>query len=450
MFPLALLLKKNGFSVSGSDQKKNPNLKILEELGSTLFTEHSEKNIIDADFIVYSTAIKEDNPERKEAKKTNKKQLHRSDLLKALINTRKSITISGTHGKTTTTALVESVLNKENENNSISLLGGTSLALRKNDKLEECTFLIAEADESDGSFIKYQPDIAVITNIEKDHLDFFGSFKNIEDHFSKHLSNLKGKKIVIYNREDPVVRKLVKQSQLKEKSFGFSKEADIWASEIQAKENITFFKIKEGEKEKPINLPLLGKHNVLNALAAWGVSSSLAQSRELAVKGLEDFKGVKKRLELIYKKNNFLLYDDYAHNPGKIKACLKALKEHFPEHTLIALFEPHRYSRIRNQESDFLDAFHPADLVLVFPTFSAGEKKTKKDLSQSELARKIKERCHNNAEGVYNVEEGFKSLMQGASQKTVTVALGAGDISHYAYKIREKIKCENSLSNEIF
>ena len=375
MFPLALLLKKNGFSVSGSDKKRNPNLKILEELGSALFTEHSEKNIMDADFIVYSTAIKEDNPERQEAKRTNKKQLHRSDLLKALINTRKSITISGTHGKTTTTALVESVLNQENENNSISLLGGISLALRKNDKLEDCNFLVAEADESDGSFIKYQPDIAVITNIEKDHLDFFGSFENIEDHFSKHLNKLKGKKLVIYNQDDPTVRKLVEKSRLNAKSFGFSSEADICASEVQAKGNITSFKIKEGEKEETIKLPLLGKHNVLNALAAWGVASFLGQSSELTVKGLEGFKGVKKRLELIYKKNDFLLYDDYAHNPGKIKACLKALKEHFPEHTLIALFEPHRYSRMRNQENDFLDAFHPADLLLVFPTFSAGEKK---------------------------------------------------------------------------
>lgn len=449
MAPLALLLKKNGFCVTGSDQAKSLNTKKLKNLGVPVFLEHAPSNIKDCNFIVLSSAITDDNVEKQEAIRLKKILLHRSDILKELINNNPSITVVGTHGKTTTSALIEENLNAGSLKKSIAILGGTNLSSQNYSDLEDFNFLVAEADESDGTFLKYKPDITVLTNIEKDHLDYYSSYLSIQEHFSKHLKNLKNLKILIYNEGDKASRNLAKKFSGYKLSFGLNQKATIYASQIKAKGEQTNFILHTQTKEYSVNLPLLGKHNILNALASFCVSIILKQDLLQSIAALTHFKGIKRRLELIYKDEKLTFYDDYAHNPGKVAAAIEALKKHFPEHKIIILFEPHRFSRLTALYEDFVKALHLSDFTLVFPVFCAGEQQQPESYTHEDLAKGIRASCHKPAEAVYNIKEACEKLHKEITQKTIISSLGAGDISKIAHQIRENIKCKNSLSKGV-
>lgn len=447
MFPLAKLLLHNGYTVLGSDIRKSSSTDELTKLGAQVFYEHSSENIKEATLVIYSSAITSTNPELSFSQKQGITTLHRADLLKEFVNQKTSITVSGTHGKTTSTALIGHVLSQqEKPSRSITLLGGKGLGNDTNLDLETCDYIVAEADESDGSFLKYTPDIAVLTNIESDHLDYYGSFENIIQHFEKHIKSLKGLKTLIYNFDDPVCQRLASNFTGNKISFGFSEKADVSASQLAHKGKNTCFILRTPSQKLTLSLPLIGEHNVLNALSAAAVLEALEKNSFFAFKNLETFNGVKKRLELIYSADQFFFYDDYAHNPGKIKATVSALKKHFPDHQLIALFEPHRYSRISALYKKFCEAFQEADFVLVFPTFCAGEELSLKDYTEEGLAQSISQHCHKPAEAVYNVKRAHELLLEQVTEKTIITSLGAGNISTIAYQIREKILCENSLS----
>ena len=445
MFPLAMLLKKNGYTVAGSDKKENKSIKRLDELGTPIFLEHSAKNIQGSDVIVFSSAIPHDNEELIAAKNLNKIILHRSDLLKELVNKKPSITIAGTHGKTTSTAFIHHLLNSNSERSSLAILGGTSTKQEDRISLEDCEFIIAEADESDGSFLKYKPDVAVLTNIEQDHLDYFHSYENIIEHFKQHLSNLKGLRRLVYNEDDPSSKKLASIFTGKKISFGFSKKADIYAEQITANGEETRFIVSIKGKKEHLTLPLIGKHNILNTLAAISLVEVLEKPVKSYAQSVKSSPSVKRRLQLIYQKNDLLFYDDYAHNPGKIKAALEALRDHFPDHKIIALFEPHRFSRIDALFEGFIQSFQASDFVLIFPTFCAGEEEATRKHTEQDLANGIKTYSHKKAEAVYNVNRAYERLIENVTDKTVISSLGAGNISHIAYQMREKIICENSL-----
>jgi UDP-N-acetylmuramate--alanine ligase len=446
MFPLARLLKKNGFSVGGSDQKKSPYTQKLEQLGIPIFAIHAKENIETYDIIVYSSAVSIKNPELKEAQEKKKKILHRSDLLKHFVNNHPSVTVVGTHGKTTSTSLVEEALNSSpHEKSSIAIVGGTNLSSQNYSDLKNCRFFIAEADESDGSFLKYEPDITLITNIEKDHLDYFKNFDAILHHFEKHISKLKGLKILVYNNDEPSCATLARRYPGEKISFGFTKEASIHATNLEPKGKNTHFTLRTPVNSYKVTLPLLGEHNVMNALGAFSVAYALKQDLSHVCIAFEKLLGIKRRLELIYQRDNCYFYDDYAHNPGKIDACLSALRKHFPDYKLIALFEPHRFSRIRFLFDEFVQAFHHADFTFVFPFFCAGETPSQEDRTIEDLAREINFYCHKPAEAVYNGKEDYPKVLKEMTEKSIVVSLGAGDISTIAYQIRELLTCETSL-----
>jgi|GEM_PF-6448623 len=447
MFPLACLLKKNGYFVGGSDPQKNPYTEKLEKLGVPVFATHAKENIETYDVIIYSSAISIKNPELKKAQEEKKETLHRSDLLKHFVNELPSVTVVGTHGKTTTTSLVEEALNSSPyEKNSIAIVGGTNLSSKNYFDLNNCRFFIAEADESDGSFLKYKPDITLITNIEKDHLDYFKNFDAILQHFEKHVSNLKGLKILVYNNDEPSCAVLARRYPWEKISFGLTKEASIYATNIEANGKKTHFIITTPTKSYKVTLPLLGEHNVMNALGAFSVAYALKQDLSHVCTAFEKVLGIKRRLELIYQRDSCYFYDDYAHNPGKIQACLNALRKHYPDYKLIALFEPHRFSRIRFLFDEFVQAFHHADFTFVFPFFCAGELPSDEDRTTEDLAREIKNYCHKQAEAVYNGKEDYQKVLREITEKSIIVSLGAGDISTIAYQIRELLICETSLS----
>lgn len=449
MTPLAILLKKNNYHVAGSDKSNNDNVKTLLSLGVSVFNQHNPKNIHSSDVVVLSSAIKDNNVEKQEAIKLEKKIIHRSDLLKEFINKRNSITIAGTHGKTTTSSLVEHLLNSH-EKNSIAILGGISLSYHHYYDLNTCKFFVAEADESDGTFLKYKPSVAIITNIERDHLDYFETYEKIIEHFEKHIANIKKDGILIYNQMDRTCVKLASQFKGAKVSFGLDPTAQIYASNIEKEGTKTTFLLNTPTKKVKSSIKILGNHNILNALSAIALSWALKHNSENTLKALKNFKGIKRRLELIYDGPRLKIYDDYAHNPGKIQASLKALKSHFPNDNLVVLFQPHRFSRMNTMYHNFIESFNDCDLVLVFPTFCAGEKGSSENYSTKKIATDIQRRCHKKTKPVYNVKEALEIIFHEVKKNTIISSLGAGDIGEIAYQLREHLKCKTSLLDKPF
>lgn len=422
MSSLAQYMLSKNYKITGSDIGENASIGRLRELGIKISIGHSIENIEEnVDAVIVSSAIKDDNIEAAYAKKMNIPIIKRYQLMAYVVNSKKSIAIGGSHGKTTTTSLCASVL-QEAGIDPTALIGGKLRNINNNIILGESDYFIVEADESDGGFLLLDPYIGVVTNIDNDHLRFYGNFENEKLAFKDFISN---SHIKILNIDDPVIKHSKSNYRNVVTYSTQNKKADVHAYNIETKNNKSYFSVKTNKKVlENIELGIIGLHNVSNALPVIAISEILGIKEDILRKIFAEFKGVDRRFTFIGNYKNFRVYDDYAHHPTEIKATISAAK--LISNEVYAIFQPHRFSRISYLMDDFAKSFKKVKKVFVLDVYSASEKPIE-GIDSEILSDKINE-VSSNAIYIRNVNSLRKFLNQ-IEGEGVIVGLGAGSIS---------------------
>ncbi len=434
MSALAEIVLKKKQKVKGSDVQTNDALKRLKEKGAKIRIGHKKENVEKDDIVVYSTAIdKKNNEEFLQAQKYNLKAIHRSELLDQLVQGHDPLLVAGTHGKTTTTALLSSVLLEAKKDPSF-VIGGILNSLNTNGYLGSGNYFVVEADESDGSFIKSNSYGAIVTNLEEEHMSYWKDYSALENAFVSFFKKAESKRHIFWCRDDENLNKI----NPKGISYGFSKKADLRCSNIKIRGFKTYFDIHFEKKEyKDICLNLVGNHNVLNASAVFGLCLNLNIDEQVIRRSFFKFSGVKRRLEQILEHRKTLFIDDYAHHPTEIKACLASLRKAVEEKKITAVFQPHRYSRMKDVIYDLKNCFEQADEVIVTDIYSSGEQPVK-GISADKIVEIIQ---HLNVKYVKN-ENLEDYVINNIQPYDVVIALGAGDISNRIRKIADRFAAE--------
>jgi UDP-N-acetylmuramate--alanine ligase len=379
MCGIAEVLLNQGYDISGSDIKAAKTTERLKRLGATIFIGHQRENVDKADVIVVSTAIDNENPEIVAARERRLPIVRRAEMLAELMRYRHGIAVAGTHGKTTTTSLVSSILAEDGRDPTF-VIGGLLNSAGTNAKLGASRYFVAEADESDASFLHLQPMVSIVTNIDADHMDTYGgSFEKLKKTFIRFLHNLPFYGLAVVCGDDPVVRELLPEIARPTLTYGFNEDSDIRAVDIHQDGLQTHFTVlRAGLEPLPVTLNLPGLHNVLNALAAIAVTTDEKASDEAIKRALANFQGVGRRFqqmgEFALGDSNVRLVDDYGHHPREVDATIKAARQSFPDRRLVMLFQPHRYTRTRDCFDDFVQVLSSVDALCLLEVYSAGEK----------------------------------------------------------------------------
>ncbi len=372
MSGIAEVLHNLGYEVSGSDIKESETTIRLKEMGIAISIGHSADNISDADVVVISSAVSPYNPEIEAARKLSVPVIPRAEMLAELARLKYGVLIAGAHGKTTTTSLVASVL-AEGKFDPTVVIGGKLKGIGSNAKLGQGEFLVAEADESDGSFLKLSPTIAVVTNIDREHMDYFRTIDEIKNAFLSFINKIPFYGLSIVYGDNEHIKELLPKIQRRFITYGLGERLDLFAREISTDGVKTRFEaVLNGESLGIFEVPLFGAHNVCNCLAAIAVANELAMEPDVARKALKNFSGVQRRFETKGTVSGIRVVDDYGHHPAEIMATLKAAKE-AAGGRLIVVFQPHRYTRTRDLLTDFFYAFADADKVVLMDIYPAGE-----------------------------------------------------------------------------
>lgn len=432
MFPLAHILKEKGFNVSGADIYESDTLQKVRNLGIKVYTEHKEGNIKNQDLIVFSAAIKETNPEITAAKKAGIPIIERSVMLGLVFNKyRNSIGVSGTHGKTTTTSMITSVLIDAGQNPT-GVIGATLKKIGGNSCIGNSDIIVAEACEYVDSFLKLNPTISVITNVDADHLDYFGTLDNVIKSFRMYA--LQTSELVIYNGDDTNATKSVENINSKTISFGISEHNNYYAKNIKFgnMQNAEFDIIHSEKTVAHINLSVPGKHNVYNALAAYVVCSHLGVNTTDFEKSITDFKGAHRRFEILLKKDGITVADDFAHHPTEIESTLEAASK-MGFKRVMAIFQPHTFSRTAMFKEEFAKALSIADEVIVSDILPVRETNTY-GVKSTDLTDKIQ-----NSHYIPTFEEICEFVIKNAQSGDLILTLGGGNIYKCANMIAERI-----------
>ncbi|EJP6473085.1 UDP-N-acetylmuramate--L-alanine ligase [Clostridium botulinum] len=431
MSGLAEILLYHNFTVSGSDMNSSPMTEKLKEKGANIYIGHKKENIKDADLIVYTAAISEDNPEIIEAKEKNIKLMDRADFLGDLMKGYKyNVAVSGTHGKTTTTSMLSHVALKANVDPTI-LVGGNLDIIDGNVRVGKSDFFLTEACEYKSSFLKFFPYIGVILNIDADHLDYYKDLDDIKNAFSKFIKLIPKDGYLVAYGEDKNIQSILKEANCHVVTYGID-SGDIQASNIKYDEKAcgSFDVVKNNEKLFSVKLNVPGKHNILNSLASICVALVSNMKNKDIVEGIESFFGTHRRFELKGHKNDVTVIDDYAHHPTEISATLSAAKK-YPHKRIFCVFQPHTYSRTLTLFDDFTKCFDDADEIILADIYAAREKDTGV-ISSDMLGDKLKERglkCAN----FHNFDDIKNYLIENAKSGDLILTVGAGDI----YKVGE-------------
>ena len=416
MSGIAEILIQSGYLVQGSDINQTKITKRLKKLGAKIFSGHFEDNVLEADIIVYSSAITDKNPELIKAKKLSIPIVHRSEMLGELMRLKQSIAVAGTHGKTTTTSLISKLLEQNNMDPTI-INGGIISSLASNAKLGEGNWMVVEADESDGTFTKLPATVAVVTNIDPEHLEHYGSFDRLLEAFHNFVTNTPFYGAIICCTDDPDVHRLVGRiSDRKVIKYGFNKQADYRISDLQFKNGTAHFELVLGRKNSIVRnfmLPMTGEHNALNALGALVVAHHLGISLEVIKKSLRNFKGVRRRFTCVGKISGVTIIDDYAHHPVEIEAVLKAARQATTGRVL-AVHQPHRYSRLSLLFDEFCRCFNEADIVAITDIYGANEIPIE-GASQTALVEGLNLHGHRDVSAI-NGELGLKEFFKEKTQ----------------------------------
>jgi len=430
MSGLAFLLKERGFHVKGSDAKESTNVKMLRSQGIEVFIGHKEDQVTsDTDILGYSSAIGEENPEIIQAKKTGVTIFQRAKLLAALCQGKKTIAISGSHGKTTTTSLLGHLLTALDYKPAV-FIGGLPLNYSRGAWWGDDYFVI-EADESDGSFLEFNPWVSIITNIDSEHLDYYRSIENLKKSFLEFAQNTKDK--VIGWGDQPYVAELI--SKAGGISFGWDKENLLRGVNFKFDRGFSYFDLCiKGKAMASIKIPLIGEHNCLNAMAALAFFYYLGEDLEKVKQALLDFKGTGRRLEAKGKIKGVTFIDDYAHHPAEIRAVLSAARLLNPKR-LFVIFQPHRFSRVSLLKEEFRRCFSGADHLVISDIYSACEENTF-GVSAQELAEQVSENISGDVEYIPKGEL-VTAISRRLTEGDLVLGLGAGDINRIMEEIRK-------------
>jgi len=432
MSGIAELLLNLGYKVSGSDLKASDITERLQTLGGTIFEGHQADQISGADVIVTSSAVRKDNPEVLAAEHASIPVIPRAEMLAELMRLKYSVAIAGAHGKTTTTSIVASVLAGGGLDPTI-VIGGKLKGIGSNAVLGQGDFIVAEADESDGSFLKYSPTIAVVTNIDREHLDFYPDMDAIKSVFLSFIDRIPfyGLAILCLDNESIQDLKIKKRYT----TYGMSTQADFQIRDVEfAKRQSRFTVINRGRKLGRITLNLPGLHNVYNATASIAVGIEL-DVPFAAIKGaLETLEGVQRRLEIKGEAGGITVVDDYGHHPTEIKTTLDALAQCWPDKRKVVVFQPHRYSRTQALFDDFTRAFYQSDVLLVLPIYAASEPEIEGVTGQL-LCEGIQAHGHKNVIYAREIDDAVAHLKNVLKSGDILLTLGAGDV----WKVGEQL-----------
>ena len=430
---IAQVLLNQGFTVTGSDLKESQTVISLKEMGAKVFIGHDPKNVEGADVVVYSSAVKPDNPELVRAKELGIPTIPRGEMLAELMRFKYGIAIAGSHGKTTTTSMVGFILGKTGYDPTV-VIGGKLEAYGSNAKLGRGEFIVTESDESDGSFLRLTPTIVSINNIDVEHLGFYKNLDDIKQAFIQFANKVPFYGAVAVNIDDPNIRDILPQIEKKVIKFGLSDEADIKGYDLRVVDGRYKFKVNDfGE----IHLSIPGKHNVYNALSAISIAYELGVPFCVVKESLENFKNANRRFEIKHT-DDITIIDDYAHHPTEIQATIKAAKEMFPDKRLIAVFQPHRYTRVFSLYDQFVEAFDIPDITVITDIYPAGENPID-SVSGEKLAQDIRNKTGKNVYYSGDLQKTANLLSSLIRKDDVVLIMGAGSITKLADMLSEKL-----------
>ncbi len=434
---IAKLALSKGDKVSGSDLKDSAITLKLAELGAKIFIGHNEGNISGADLIVYSSAIGKDNPELAAALRRGLEVKRRAEFLSELMQDKKVITITGAHGKTTTSSLTAKLLLETGFNPSVAV-GGILREDGDNAKSGKSDYFVAEADESDGTFLCYYPDYSIITNIDYEHMDFYGTRENLLKSFYLFVGQTKKRGCIFYCWEDDQLRSIVKSGSARAISFGYSDKADFYAKDIAIKQcHLEFNVFRKGTLLGQATLGLMGRHNVLNALPVIALGMELGLDFASVARAISGFKGVERRFQVKYDDKDVFIVDDYAHHPTEIKATIEAAK-FCGRNRLVVVFQPHRYSRTKLLLEQFGRCFEKSDYLLITDIYAAGEKPLS-DVSAKDIVDKVRSQTAVAVDYVAR-EKIVERLKAELRENDFILFLGAGDITKVSDEFTKAIQ----------
>jgi len=444
MSAIAKILLEMGYKVSGSDLCQTDMTMKLTQAGAVIFVGHAAENIVSADAVVISTAIPEKNPELKAAREQGIPVFHRADLVAAVMNLQSGIAVAGAHGKTTTTSMIALMLEKAGVDPTV-IIGGELHDIGGNAKLGRGKYLVAEADESDGSFLKYAPYIAVVTNIENDHMDHYKTMDNIRLAFRAFLSHISEDGAAVVCFDNAYLRDLAALTNRKCLSYAIDHEADYMAKNIRTFGAATMYDVfYHGALLGTVKIAVPGRHNILNSLAALIVGLTVGLDFAVASAGLSCFTGVKRRFQTKGRVSGVWVVDDYAHHPTEIRTTLMAARQTNPGR-LICVFQPHRYTRTAFLREEFGKAFEPADLLVLTDIYAAGEEPIPgiSGLTiQEEVERQAKQRLTYIAE----YTKIARYLAEIVEEGDLVITMGAGNIYLAGEELVEKLVSTQSMA----
>ena len=438
MSGIAEVLINLGYQVSGSDLKESDITRRLASLGGTVAYGHRAENLSEVDVVVTSTAVDENNPEVQEAHRRKIPVIPRAEMLAELMRMKHGIAIAGTHGKTTTTSMVATVLSHGGIDPTV-VIGGRLDSIGSNAKLGEGEFLVAEADESDGSFLKLSPTIAVVTNVDEDHLDYYSDLDEIRSTFLDFINKVPFYGLVVLCLDDENLQGMIPEVKKRLVTYGLTSQADFQASEIEHQADRTSFLVHcRGEALGRLSIRMPGRHNVLNALAAVAVGMELEMPFASIAEGFQDFGGVQRRFEVKGEAQGIMVVDDYGHHPVEIKATLAAARSGW-NRRVVAVFQPHRYSRTEALFDDFVTAFYQADHIVVMDIYAAGEE-PRPEVSAEKLADGINSHGHKSCCYTGNLEATIEHLQAVLQPGDIVITLGAGSVWQVAANLLDLLE----------
>ena len=441
------ILLSLGFHVSGSDMNRTETTEHLIKLGASVYYGHQARHVPDADVVVVSPAIPSENPEILAAQARKIPVIRGAEMLAEIMRMKFSVAVSGTHGKTTTTAMTAAVLD---ELDPTIVVGGKLVSLGSHARIGHGEFMVVEADEAYGSIQKFFPTVAVVTSVDADHLDYYNSIEEIGKTFLEFINRVSFFGVAVLCMDQENIRQLLPQVEKRFITYGIDTCADLMAEEIEVKGPTSRYKVQfRGEVLGEVNLKMPGRHNISNSLAAIGVGLELDISFNSIRTSLESFQGIHRRFEIVGETQDVIIVDDYAHNPAKLRAVFSAVRESY-NRRIVAVFQPHRYQRVRHLAEEFSKSFYNTDVLIVTSIFGAGEAPIE-GVTGENLANAIKARGHKHVVYLPNMDRIVDELVPELRPNDIVITVGAGDISKVGRDLLKRLQggyediCEISL-----
>ena len=449
MSGIAEVLLNHGYTVQGSDLKASKITDRLQELGATIFVGQKAENLKDAEVVVISSAIKPGNPELDQARHVGLPVVRRAEMLAELMRLKSNVAVGGTHGKTTTTTMVATLLDAGALDPTV-INGGIIHAYGSNARMGQGEWMVVEADESDGTFNRLPATIAIVTNIDPEHLDFYGDFENAKMAFETFVKNVPFYGFSVMCIDHPEVQALIgKIIDRRVVTYGFSLQAEVRGTNVSFNEGSAHFDVEISNRKddsvivlENITMPMPGRHNISNALAAIAVSYELGISPDVIRRTFSRFSGVKRRFTLVDKVDGITIVDDYAHHPVEIASVLSAAREAY-NGRVIAVMQPHRYTRLESLFEEFCGCFNNADTVIVTPVFEAGEQPIE-GADQDALISGLQRFGHRGVVKVTGPDELPSTISDIAEDGDLVIYLGAGSVSSWAYALPDALREERA------